>query len=1805
MPTNLGTLEYILKVNSEQAEKDLKDIEKLVKDQSGRIEKVFKKYGQTISDSGFESLKKKLASLKAQYEKLSLAGKGDTAVAKKKLSEIQQIETAVRVLNDAYKAQETALKAVETAAKKSAAEQKSAKESLDKQRGTAFVKDETEKIKAAEALDKQRSTAFVKRKKDEEAAVQSLAKQRSAAFVKEKVAAEKKIALDKKEALASREALDAQRSRALIQAENKRLRDKEIADKKKVTAATRSQLKLDKQLFAQQKLQAAVAATAAGSIGRLRAEYALMTLQLRNISKETPDATARIKQLSAAMAQHRQSISQLAPTEGLWGKLRRAILTYVAAYLSVQGAIASARAFFRQTRELDQLNFAMSTVIKSSTELAQTQEFLSETALAYGGDLLVLSERYIKFRAAAMQSNISAQETQKIYDSVSKAAGTLGLKTDELTGVYLALEQMISKGKVTTEELRRQLGERLPGAFGIMANALGVTIPQLDKMLKKGEVLSKDALPKFAVALEKAYGIESLKKIDNLAAAQGRLATNITGLIKGFEASDSFKNFFTSMAQFVGFLKENVGSVIRIFKAILSLTAGLATYKITMAAIIVLQKIRIRLGYEQIRGVIQLSVAQKGAAQTARAAAIATTAWGRAFNAFGGWIGIAITGVVALVSALALFRKTTKETVDAMEQLNKEQGQLVNTLNFAKAVLDNSGTSVDRYANALQEVNSIAIKYNQELLVQADNQEKVNESIARTIELVKEEYLEKRRVRLLDEADLAREEGVKEFREELFRITKEAGGTPAKALNSFLRFQEEVKAGSSKDELSQALFGKDFKHIPASLATILGGAIIEEKKYLIERKSIEDRYGLGKDKPILFDVDKLNREIEAAKDEFDKIAKIGKDKLAEPDLSLTFETEKAFLKSLLDEYAKFPEALEIIELRIADITKKAAKGVKTPAEIQSDELKAQITIVNELKKAYDDLTKIIGGGLAGKELEKIFGERVAGLGFEIDFELTDEKFAAWGERTIKAGNKLGKELGGGISKNVSKVLSDVLSKDSTDTFKKILSDFDRDLDEFKQKQKLKEDIITAGGDEELAIKIAFDEEAFTNSTDFIKNRILELVNETEQQSLFDGTYEGLVANIDKFSVEVQKRVEKLQKFLADKSSNMLLDALRFGLKNIPEGQDLEFDFSKVVTNFNSALDEIKKGVTSLEETNITEKLGFSEDDIERVKNLYINAANEIAKNSAEKLGKDFIKDSLPEQLANDFAHLKDASIQSLNAILLEINKMQAGFLKTGGIVDSLFGATKLDKETFQVELDLLLSSESEEAFQLNIQKVKDNIGDFDVSIPPEDIRLFKVFVDLAEQLGLSFKIAADEVERTKFENIARDAKKLQKEVEGLYDGIIDLSEALGSDLSDSAKESLDAIKLASVGIFGIIEGASKLATEEISNLEKASAILAIISAVIQIATAIVKVTKTLIDADRQSFIESEQAAIERLSIAYNNLERAKDKAYGTDYFKANAVLERNIEGQIAATQRLIALENEAKNPDDSKLKEYDAQVVELQNSLEDLKDSLINEILSDDVRSAADELGDSIVSAFERGESAAEAWGKTLKQIIFDAILESVKLDAIQEIIAPVIEYIQSRTKEWIGDQQSVDEIAENYDRQITAIFNRSDLNFAEKAREATRLNKERLDALAASKDIPDSQLLSDDQLAELQRLAEESERNAQPIFDFLEDFYKKIGLDADSAERGGIRGEIKGIQEDTARRLEGLLNSVREISVHNNGYLRRLADSNEMIQGSARQSLTHLSNIDGNTKGQLDLLTSLLVSSGTQGAKGLKVYVG
>ncbi|KAA9333409.1 tape measure protein [Hymenobacter busanensis] len=130
---------------------------------------------------------------------------------------------------------------------------------------------------------------------------------------------------------------------------------------------------------------------------------------------------------------------------------------------------------------------------------------------------------YGSFTAAAAAGNLPLAEARRLYLAVGGAAAVLKVSSENTEGALLALQQMVSKGTVSAEELRGQLGERLPGAFAIAARAIGVTEKELGKMLQRGEIAASDFLPKFARELEKTFGDGTAQAANSLQANTNRI----------------------------------------------------------------------------------------------------------------------------------------------------------------------------------------------------------------------------------------------------------------------------------------------------------------------------------------------------------------------------------------------------------------------------------------------------------------------------------------------------------------------------------------------------------------------------------------------------------------------------------------------------------------------------------------------------------------------------------------------------------------------------------------------------------------------------------------------------------------------------------------------------------------------------------------------------------------------------------------------------------------------------------------------------------------------------------------------------------------------------------------------------------------------------------------------------------------------------------------------------------------------------------------------------------------------------------
>ena len=132
------------------------------------------------------------------------------------------------------------------------------------------------------------------------------------------------------------------------------------------------------------------------------------------------------------------------------------------------------------------------------------------------------TQQFTKLNAAARASGFTVQEVEEVYRGLAAANTALGGDSQKLQGILLATQQVFSKGKVQAEELRGQIGERLPGAFALFAKAVGKTPAELDKALERGEVSLEDFVT-FARSLLERYEGDAKKLADAPENAAARL----------------------------------------------------------------------------------------------------------------------------------------------------------------------------------------------------------------------------------------------------------------------------------------------------------------------------------------------------------------------------------------------------------------------------------------------------------------------------------------------------------------------------------------------------------------------------------------------------------------------------------------------------------------------------------------------------------------------------------------------------------------------------------------------------------------------------------------------------------------------------------------------------------------------------------------------------------------------------------------------------------------------------------------------------------------------------------------------------------------------------------------------------------------------------------------------------------------------------------------------------------------------------------------------------------------------------------
>lgn len=526
--------------------------------------------------------------------------------------------------------------------------------------------------------------------------------------------------------------------------------------------------------------------------------------------------------------------------------------------------------------------------------------------------------------------------------------------------------------------------------------------------------------------------------------------------------------------------------------------------------------------------------------------------------------------------------------------------------------------------------------------------------------------------------------------------------------------------------------------------------------------------------------------------------------------------------------------------------------------------------------------------------------------------------------------------------------------------------------------------------------------------------------------------------------ELEKRLKDFAKFLddsLDKVKRIKTDLnadLEYATQLFKQGKIDASEYAEIVKNVNAEADK------KIGEENIS---NFKDDPD------YIKMIGDVSQYSREELGRlanklrDFISLNAGKMDSNQL----DGFYDDLTKIQDEMNKVNENNPFSGGLIASLKELRKARKE-YNEALDLQkqkqeevkqaaieLKEAEEEAAKVR-EKYKDNLDS------PE----------AQEEMGK----AADNVSNSTLK--LQDAKGSLKEANGLVDqsgakvkglegkmggvlGIIDkivtaiyqgikatielmehIEELASSRGIDTDKGGWREVKQAGKILGDVNEGVMS-SWQKFKNKDYAGATADMAGAVISIFTNLNKQH----DDRLQQKIEEETELVTRLGRAYQHLARDIENAYTIDTVnKSYKNAEENIKQQMESTQRMIAAEEGKKDGDANKIAEWQDQMIQYQEQLEDLRNQRLQELggfgSGSAVKDAAEDFVSAWLEAYKETGDGLEALEEKMDEFIQNMIVKQLSLKVTESFIKPITDKIDKALE---GDSNlDADEAQDIYD---------------------------------------------------------------------------------------------------------------------------------------------------------------------------------
>lgn len=262
------------------------------------------------------------------------------------------------------------------------------------------------------------------------------------------------------------------------------------------TLGVRSVQAVQQEIAETRAAMATLAATAGQTGANLSGAFAAGENKIKVLEREIRELTGTLTTADKAAGLFKNSMGQIAA-----GNL---IADFIGSM--VEKVKEMGRQFIASIVQLDTFRRALNAVYKDTALVASQLEFLRKTATDSGVGVGGLSDSFVKFSASMKSANVPVQQSNELFASLTRAAGSLGLGAERTSLALDALGQIASKGVVSMEELRQQLGDSLPGALSLTAKGLGITDAELVKLVESGNLAARDFFPAFTKGLRELHG---------------------------------------------------------------------------------------------------------------------------------------------------------------------------------------------------------------------------------------------------------------------------------------------------------------------------------------------------------------------------------------------------------------------------------------------------------------------------------------------------------------------------------------------------------------------------------------------------------------------------------------------------------------------------------------------------------------------------------------------------------------------------------------------------------------------------------------------------------------------------------------------------------------------------------------------------------------------------------------------------------------------------------------------------------------------------------------------------------------------------------------------------------------------------------------------------------------------------------------------------------------------------------------------------------------------------------------------------